>query len=89
MTEMPTPRAHAFDDSQKEIGGLTLDSAADKVSIYGSLDITADQAGLALARELAASVDAILACLEHRASQGTLPDKQALRSTTTEANPFG
>lgn len=81
--------SRAFDDSQKEIGGLTIDSAPDHVSLYGSLDIPADRTGLALARNLAVSVNAVLAELEHRDRLGALPDKQVLRKPSQEPNPFG
>ncbi len=40
---------------------LTIENRLDRIEIYGSLQITRDKAGLALARELKALLDATVA----------------------------
>jgi hypothetical protein len=68
------------------VGGLTVENRTDRVSLYGSLDLTRDKRGLADARELKAVVDAVVAALE---KDGKLPDKVAAPAATKEAdNPF-
>lgn len=67
------------------IGELTIENRVDQVELYGSLAITRDKAGLQLARELKAVVDAMLAQLE---SANDLPDHIALRPTDSVDNPF-
>ena len=68
------------------IGGLTVENRTDRVSLYGSLDLTRDKRGLADARELKAVVDAVVAALE---KEGRLPDQVAAPAATKEVdNPF-
>ena len=66
------------------IGGLTIENRTDRVSIYGTLDITRDKAGQRDARALKQLVDAIVAALD-----GTdLREKIAKSETETVKNPF-
>ncbi len=67
------------------IGELTVENRVDQVELYGSLAITRDKAGLQLARELKAVVDATLAQLE---AAPDLPEQIALRPTDHVDNPF-
>ena len=46
------------------LGDLTVENGTDKVSIYGSLDVSRDKAGLKKARELKALADAMVEALE-------------------------
>ena len=64
---------------------MTVENRVDQVEIYGSLAITRDKAGLQLARELKAVVDATLAALE---AAPDLPEQIALRPTDSVDNPF-
>ena len=83
---MGTPLQPFQNDSQSlGIGEMTVENRVDQVEIYGSLAITRDKAGLQLARELKAVVDATLAALEGTAE---LPEHIALRPTDSVDNPF-
>jgi hypothetical protein len=67
-----------------DIGKLTIENRTDRVTIYGSLDVTRDKAGLKSAHELKATVDAIVAFLEAE----NLPEQIALKAPTEKKNPF-
>ncbi len=83
---MDTPLQAFRNESQSlVIGELTIENRVDQVELYGSLAITRDQAGLQLARELKAVVDATLAALE---AAPDLPAHIALRPTDSVDNPF-
>ncbi len=70
------------------IGGMTAENRLDRVSLFGSLDLTRDRAGLDRARRLKALLDATLATLE---SEGEgLPERvETGKGTDTVRNPFG
>lgn len=67
------------------IGELTIENRLDQLELYGSLSITRDQAGLALARRLKGVLDAALAHLE---AATDLPEKIATRPGDSVDNPF-
>jgi hypothetical protein len=67
-----------------QIGDLTIENRLDRVSIFGSIDITCDKEGLALARELKGILDLTLAELE----KSELPEKITLTQEETVDNPF-
>ncbi len=67
------------------IGELTIENRTDQLELYGSLSITRDQAGLALARQIKTVLDAALAHLE---AATDLPEKIALKPTDSVENPF-
>ena len=67
-----------------DIGKLTIENRTDRVTIYGSLDVTRDQAGLQAAKELKATVDAIVAFLEGE----NLPEQIVFKTATEKKNPF-
>ncbi len=67
--EMIDPFANESEALQ--VDELTIENRTDRVSIYGSLDITRDRRGLEKARRLARLFDAILA----RLSQEELPEE--------------
>ena len=66
------------------MSGLTIENRTDRVSIYGTLDITRDNAGQRDARALKQVVDAIVATLDG----ADLPEKVAKSETKTAKNPF-
>lgn len=68
--------------------GLTLENRLDRVSLYGSLDITRDAAGLARALQLKALVDGMVAALTTEHASGALPEQISLKASETVANPF-
>lgn len=67
-----------------QIADLTLENRTDRISIYGSVDLTRDKEGLAYTRELKQIIDSALAELE----KSELPDKIAVEAAETVANPF-
>lgn len=67
-----------------EIGNLMLENRLDRISISGDVDLTADQAGLALARRLHAQLAAVVEALEARALPDELPPPEVRRVD----NPF-
>ncbi|WP_375457434.1 hypothetical protein [uncultured Methylobacterium sp.] len=79
-----TPFADA--SAVRSIGALSFENGPDAIALHGSLDITRDAAGLARARALKTTVDAVVAALEAAA----LPETVAETTTApaTVANPF-
>lgn len=67
-----------------QVGGLNIENRTDRVSLFGSLDITRDKIGLALAQELKGRIDQLVEVLksEH------LPEKLEVLAPTEVANPF-
>lgn len=54
----------ADDAASRTIGGLSLENGTDRIALHGSLDITRDKAGLAQARLLRETCEAIVRALE-------------------------
>ena len=67
------------------IGNLTIENRLDQVEMYGSLSITRDQSGLALALKLKSVLDAAIAHLQQVAD---LPAQIVFRPTDEIDNPF-
>jgi hypothetical protein len=67
-----------------QIGDLTVENRTDRVSIYGSIDLTLDKEGLTYARQLKEILDLTLAELE----KADLPEKISLTPADTVDNPF-
>jgi hypothetical protein len=67
-----------------QIGDLTIENRIDRVSIYGSLDLTLDKSGLNHTRQLKAILDLTVAELE----KADLPDSIAVIEPETVKNPF-
>jgi hypothetical protein len=53
---------------------LNIENRLDRVSLYGSVDITRDQVGLEQALRLKGVVDGMVAVLEGEERQGVLPE---------------
>ena len=67
-----------------QIGDLAVENRLDRLSIFGSLDITLDKEGLAVARELKTLLERAIAEME----QTDLPDRIAIAAAETVKNPF-
>lgn len=67
-----------------QIGELTIENRVDRVSIFGSIDITLDKEGLTVAKELKAIIDSTLAAME----KVDLPAKIAIAPVEIVDNPF-
>ena len=73
----------------KTINELNIENRLDRVSLHGSVDITHDVEGLALAVKLREMLDGMIAVLNAEQSAGALPDKITLATTDEVENPFG
>ena len=83
MTEM---KPFADDSAAIEIGDLKLENGRDRIACYGSLDLTRDKAGLALARQLQGVLGAVVQALE---ADTALPDLiPPPKKRGTVKNPF-
>ncbi len=68
---MPDMKPFADDSAAMEVGDLKLENGRDRIACYGSLDLTRDKAGLALARQLHALMAAVVQALE---ADSSLPE---------------
>lgn len=77
-----------FADEETSVGidDLTVENRTDRVSLYGSLEITRDRAGLERARRLQALLDRVVAVL--RAEDEALPARIAEEPGDEVDNPF-
>ncbi len=83
---MPDMTPFANDSAAIEIGDLKLENGRDRIACYGSLDLTRDKAGLALARQLQAVLAAVVQALE---ADAALPDTiPPPKKRGTVKNPF-
>jgi hypothetical protein len=83
---MPELKPFADDSAAIEIGDLKLENGRDRIACYGSLDLTRDKAGLALAQRLQAVLAAVVRVLE---ADATLPDTiPPPKRPGTVKNPF-
>ena len=83
---MPDMTPYANDSAAIEIGDLKLENGRDRIACYGSLDLTRDKAGLALARQLQGVLAAVVQVLEGDAH---LPDTiPPPKKRGTVKNPF-
>ena len=67
-----------------QLGNLTIENRVDRVSIFGSIDLTKDKDGLSMTRELKNIIDQTLAELE----KSELPDRIVVNPAETVENPF-
>lgn len=81
-----TPFANEAD--ALELGDLKIENRVDRVSLYGSLDLTRDRAGLDHAKKLKALLDATVKQLEADAVAGILPDAVTVVPAESVKNPF-
>ena len=68
-----------------QLGEFSIENRLDRVSLYGSLDITRDQAGLQSALALQALLNNVVAALQ---ADAALPRQITQASVQTGANPF-
>lgn len=70
------------------IDELTIENRLDRVSIYGSINITADQEGRAKIASLQLLLNRVMAEMLRRDVAGELPVKVVMDATTPVKNPF-
>lgn len=73
----------------RTINELNIENRLDRVSIHGSIDITHDAEGLALAVQLKEMLDGMVAVLSAEQAAGALPEKITLMATDEVENLFG
>ncbi|QQZ28793.1 hypothetical protein HMY34_08530 [Thiothrix subterranea] len=71
-----------------QLQAFTIENRLDRVSLYGSLDITHDVQGLALALELKQWLDGMVVALNTAQASGNLPEKITINSGDQVENPF-
>lgn len=64
---------------------LTIENRLDKISVYGSIELTKDKNGLQYAKQLKELIDAAVAALE---AEKNLPDCITIKPTEKVDNPF-
>ena len=74
------------DDRSSAVGGMTVENGPDKVILYGSLELTRDQAGLQHAQALRTLLDAVIQSL---AADPALPAALPPKRPRKVKNPFG
>lgn len=67
---------------------LNIENRLDRVSLHGSMDITHDAAGLALALKLKDILDGVVTVLNAEQARGVLAEKITLAVGDTVDNPF-
>lgn len=92
MTEDRKPDRDGFtpfadDAAVRSVGALSFENGTERIALHGSLDITRDRRGLAQARLLKRTLDAVVTALE----AADLPETAAERPDApprTVKNPF-
>lgn len=87
MKPVITPFANEAD--AVTLGDFNIENHLDRVSLFGSLDLTRDRAGLELAKKMRILLDATVTQLEADAAAGTLPDTVQVTPAESVKNPFG
>lgn len=77
--------AYANEVDSLQIGGLNIENRLDRISIYGSLDITKDRHGLESALKLKRIIDASIDALRR---DKNLPDQIVIKLSDSVQNPF-
>ena len=80
-------RPYADEAAALQIGDLTIENRLDRISLFGSLDLTRDKAGLQHARVLRDLLAAVVTELEREGP--ALPEATETANTDTVKNPFG
>ena len=68
------------------LGSLAVENRVDRVTLHGDVEITRDKAGLALAKQLQAVIDATVKALQ---ADNALPDAVQVVKPKSVKNPFG
>lgn len=82
---MSTFIPYANEEDSQSLGDLTIENRLDRVSLYGSIDLTRDQAGLEYSRQLRDLLTAVVASLE---AASALPAHVATKPAEKISNPF-
>lgn len=77
--------AYENESDSIQIKEMTVENRLDRISIFGSLDLTKDKVGLENAMKLKRIVDAAVDALKR---DRNLPDLAAIKPTCTDKNLF-
>jgi hypothetical protein len=83
---MPSIKPYQNEEESLAIDDLTVENRVDRVSVYGSIQLTKDKAGLQQAKALKEVIDAVVSALE---AEKSLPDHISVKPTEKVKNPFG
>ena len=82
---MSSIKPYQNEEEALAIGDLNVENRLDRISVYGSIELTKDKAGLEQARALKEVIDAVVAALEKEKS---LPEQVQVKPTEKVKNPF-
>lgn len=93
QTQIQIPKDFAFSDGlcvdlPHKDTSLTIESAADRVTVLRNFEITRDAKGLALALEMAQVLAQCISVLKAEQEAGKLPASLELVAPTVRDNPF-
>jgi hypothetical protein len=77
-------KPYQIEEESLAISDLTVENRVDRVSVYGSIELTRDKAGLEQAKTLKEVIDAVVAALEEEKS---LPDHISIKATLIWTSP--
>lgn len=83
---MSSIKPYQNEEESLAVDDLTVENRLDRISIYGSIELTKDKTGLQHAKALKEVVDAVVAALEQ---DKDLPEQVQVKPTETVKNPFG
>lgn len=84
MTQQTIP----FDDSSFNVETLTIESAEDRIAVYGNLTLERDKQGLAKAQILADYFQKVVNQLKSEDKKGTLSEIQTIEKPIEKPNPM-
>ena len=67
------------------LGNLAVENRMDRITVHGEVELTKDKAGLVLAKQLQAAINATVKVLE---ADKALPDAVQVVKPRTVTNPF-
>jgi hypothetical protein len=86
MTLIASPFGNESEAAQ--LSELMIENRLDRISLFGSIDITRDKGGLEKATELKVLLDAIVLRLQQFKVDGELPQNVTIDSGSDILNPF-
>ena len=78
-------KPYADESAVLTLGNLTIENRVDRISLSGDVELTKDKAGLALAKQLQAVIDATVKTLQ---ADKALPDAVQVVKPRSVKNPF-
>jgi hypothetical protein len=82
---MPDIKPFRNEEDSFSIDELTIENRLDRVSVYGSVQLTRDQAGLRSATQIRSVIDAVIRALDEDKS---LPEHVRIKPAENGSNPF-